>query len=168
MEALPQVPPQKPFTPKYPIPVLEDYSKDIYPLHYWGTWEKFPLEAGTVTPWLNTGEFRRQLIEAGINVDSTANMEILNDLEKGANIGASGRSRLPTMGRNSKLAYQYGDRLQEALQELILQGAMKGPLRRNKIPYKDIKVHSMSTKLKPNGKVRSIVECSDPRTEFEG
>ena len=168
MEALPQVPPQKPFSSKYPIPVLEDYSKEIYPLHYWGTWEKFPLEAGTVTPWLDTGEFRKQLISAGINVDSAANMEILQELEKGANIGASGRSRLPTTGKNSRLAYQYGDRLQEALQELILQGAMKGPLRRDEIPYKDIKVHAMSAKLKPNGKVRSIVDCSDPRTEFEG
>ena len=34
MEPLPQVPPQKSFVPKYPIPVLEDYNKEVYPLHY--------------------------------------------------------------------------------------------------------------------------------------
>ena len=37
MEPLDQVPPQNSFVPKYPIPVLEDYRKKIYPLHYWGT-----------------------------------------------------------------------------------------------------------------------------------
>ena len=108
MEALPHVPPQKP-------QVLEYYSKDVYPLHYWGAWEKFPLNASSVTPWLDTAEFRKQLTEAGINADSIVNREILNNLENGANIGASGRSCLPTQRKNSKLAYQYGDRLQEAL-----------------------------------------------------
>ena len=34
MEALQQVPPQKPFVPKYPILVLDDYNKEVYPLHY--------------------------------------------------------------------------------------------------------------------------------------
>ena len=168
MEPLPQVPPQKPFVPKYPIPEMDDYHKDVYPLHYWSTWEKFPLDGGTVTPWIDTAEFRRQLAEACIDPNSAANRQILNDLEHGANIGASGRGRLPTTGTNTKLAYQYGSRLQEALQELLLQGAMKGPLDRSEIPDKDIKVHLMAAKLKPNGKVRSIVDCSGPRTEAEG
>ena len=43
MEPLNQVPPQKVFVPKYPIPVLSDYKKKIYPLSYWGSWKKFPL-----------------------------------------------------------------------------------------------------------------------------
>ena len=59
MEPLPQVPTQKPFVPKYPIPEMDDYNKDVYPLHYWSTWEKFPLDGGTVTPWIDTAEFRR-------------------------------------------------------------------------------------------------------------
>ena len=54
MEALQQVPPQKPFVPKYPILVLDDYNMEVYPLHYWGSWEKFPLDGGTVTPWIDT------------------------------------------------------------------------------------------------------------------
>ena len=45
---------------------------------------------------------------------------------------------------------------------------MKGPLDRGEIPYADIKVHSMAAKLKPTGKVRSIIDCSGPYTEFEG
>ena len=45
---------------------------------------------------------------------------------------------------------------------------MKGPLDRDKIPNANIKIHLMATKLKPTGKVRSIVDCSGPRTEYEG
>ena len=45
---------------------------------------------------------------------------------------------------------------------------MKGPLNRSEIPDEEIKVHSMAAKLKPNGKVRTIVDCSGPRTESEG
>ena len=98
MEPLDQVPPQKVFVPKYPIPVLSDYEKEIYPLSYWGSWEKFPIGDGTAEPWIDTGEFRRQLLEAGIDPNTEANRTILNDLEHGANIGASGRARLPTEG----------------------------------------------------------------------
>ena len=163
-----QVPPQKLFCPKYPIPVLLDYTRDIYPLKYWGTWEKFPITDGKAEPWINTVEFKRQLLEAGINPDSETNRVILNDLEHGANIGATGRARLPTEGKNSALAFEYGSRLQEALQELLFQNAMKGPLDRDEIPYADIKVHTMAAKLKPTGKVRSIVDCSGPYTEDVG
>ena len=167
MEPLAQVPLQKVFKPKYPIPALPDYKK-IYPLNYLGSWEKFPIGDGTAEPWINTTEFRRQLIEAGISPDTAANSTILNDLEHGANIGATGRARLPTEGKNSRLAYEHGSRLQEALQELLYQNAMKGPLDRDEIPYPEIQVHSMSAKLKPTGKVRSIVDCSGPYTEFDG
>ena len=73
MEFLPQVPPQKPFVLKYPIPVLEDYNKEVYALHYWGTWEKFPLGDGKADPWINTTEFRKQLTEAGIDPNSDTN-----------------------------------------------------------------------------------------------
>ena len=154
--------------PKYPIPVLEDYNTEIYPLQYWGTWEKFPLNDGKADPWINTTEFRKQLTEAGIDPNSDKNRQILSDLQHGANIGASGRARLPTSGKNTKLAYQYGSWLQEALQELLLEGAMQGPLDRSDIPNKTIKLHSMAAKLKPNGKVRSIMDCSGPRTEEKG
>ena len=163
-----QVPPQKVLIPKYNIPALTDYNRDIYPLKYWGTWEKFPISDGKAEPWIDTAEFRRQLLQAGIDPNTEANTTILNDLEHGANIGASGRARLPTEGKNTELAFEYGSRPQEALQELLIQNTMKGPLDRDEIPYADIKVHSMAAKLKPTGKVCSIVDCSGPYTEDAG
>ena len=80
MEPLNQVPSQKSFVPKYPIPVLKDYRKEVYPLHYWGTWEKFPLGDGKAEPWINTKEFRKQLTKAGIDPNSDANRTILTNL----------------------------------------------------------------------------------------
>ena len=77
MEPLDQVPPQKVLVPKYPITVLSNYEKEIYPLSYWGSWEKFPLGDGIAEPWIDTKEFRRQLLEAGIDPNTDANRATL-------------------------------------------------------------------------------------------
>ena len=57
--------------------------------------------------WIDTVEFRKQLLEAGIDPNTEANRTILNDLEHGANIGASGRARLPTEGKNTELSKNF-------------------------------------------------------------
>ena len=112
-----------------------------------------PLTGSKVQPWLNVSEFRRQLQQVGIDTTSESVLLILNDLEFGADIGASGRARLPTSERNARSAFEYGDRLQKALQELILQGAMIGPLFKEEVDLSMAKVHAMGTKVKPTGKV---------------
>ena len=65
------------------------------------------------------------------------------------------------MERNARSVFEYGDRLQEALQELILQGAMLGPLTEEEVDLSIAKIQG--TKVKPNGKVGSLVDCSKPR-----
>ena len=156
------------FTAKYPIPVLEDYKVDRFPPHYWAEWTRVPLTGSKLQPWLNVPEFKRQLEQVGIDTTSESVSLILRDLEFGANIVASGMARLPTTERNAKSAFEYGERLQEALQELILQGAMLGPLLEEEVDLTTAKVHAMGTKVKPTGKVRSLVDCSKPRLESEG
>ena len=105
-----------------------------------------------------------------VGIDTTADSVslILSDLESGADIGATGRARLPTTEKNAKSAFQHGDRLQEALQDLILQGAMLGPLFEEEVDLTRAKVHAMGTKVKPTGKVRSLLDCLKPRRKFEG
>ena len=166
--ASPPPPAQKVFTPKYPIPVLGDYEVDFYPPEYWSGWIRVPLTGSEIHPWINVPEFRRQLKQVGIDTTTASVSMILNDLQFGATIGATGRARLPTTEKNARSAFTYGDRLQEALQDLILQGAMLGPLFEEEVDMTKAKVHSMGTKLKPTGKVRSLVDCSKPRLEFEG
>ena len=88
----------------------------------------------------------------GIDTTTESVPLILNDLEFGADIGASGRARLPTLEKNSRSAFKYGDRLQEALQDLILQGAKLGPLFEEEVDLTTAKFHAMGSKLKPSGK----------------
>ena len=122
----PPPPAKKVFTAKYPIPVLTNYEVKDYPPQYWSSWTRVPLTGSEVQPWLNVPEFKRPLERVGIDTTTESVSLILNDLEFGADIGASGRARLPTTEKNAISAFEYGDRLQEALQDLILQGAMLG------------------------------------------
>ena len=111
LEDRPLPPPKKVFTAKYPIPVLPDYNMDYYPPQYWSNWTRVPLTESKIQPWLNVPEFRKQLERVGIDTTSDSVSLILKDIEFGADIGASGRARLPTAEKNAKSAYEHGDRL---------------------------------------------------------
>ena len=124
-----------------------------------------PRRGNPVSPVSPVSQFAKQLRSVGIDTTSDLVETVLNDLEHGADIGATGGARLPTKEENARSAFTYRDRLQEALQELILQGAIIGPLFEEEVEIKEIKVHAMDTKLKPTGKVRSLVDCSKPRLE---
>ena len=45
---------------------------------------------------------------------------------------------------------------------------MLGPLTEEEVDLSIAKIHAMGTKVKPTGKVRSLVDCSKPRLESEG
>ena len=109
--ASPPPPAQKVFTPKYPIPVLKDYEVDFYPPEYWSGWIRVPLTGSAIHPWIDVPEFRRQLEQVGIDTTSDSVSMILNDLQFGATIGATGRARLPTAEKNARSSFAYGDRL---------------------------------------------------------
>ena len=83
----------------------------------------------------------------------------------GADIGCTGRARLPTFSTNAKSAYLYGDRVCDALAEIISDGIMVGPLDEEEIPWKDITISPIMVRLKPTGKARIIVNLSHPETE---
>ena len=102
---------------------------------------------------MNVPELKRQLEQVGIDTTS---------------IYISERAQLPTTEQNAKSAFEYGECLQEALQQLILQGAMLGPLFKKEVTLTTAKVNAMGTKVKPTGKVQSLVDCSKPRLESEG
>ena len=61
-----------------------------------------PLTGSQVQPWLHVPEFRRQLEQVGIDTTTESVSLILNDLEFGADIGASGRAKLPTTEKNAR------------------------------------------------------------------
>ena len=67
--------------------------------------------------------------------------------------------------KNSLSAYQYGDRVADALQQWIDEGIVAGPLREEDIPFADYTVSPIMVRLKPNGSARIIVNLSSPHTE---
>ena len=103
---IPDLPPKKIFIPKYPIPVLTDYDVPNYPPHYWAGWFRIPITGSQLTPWVNIPEFRKQLEAVGVDTTSDSVSLILKDLEHGADIGATGRARLPTIEKNARSAFE--------------------------------------------------------------
>ena len=93
---------------------------------------------------------------------------VCHRLENGAETGCRGRGRLSTKHRNADSAYEYGDRISDALQDWVVQGICAGPLRKEEIPWKDITVSPIGGRLKPNGKIRVIIDASAPHDSNEG
>ena len=72
---------------------------------------------------------------------------------------------MQTIGTNASSAYIYGDRVCDALAEMIADGIMVGPLDEEEIPWKDISVSPIMVRLKPTGKARLIINLSSPKNE---
>ena len=90
---------------------------------------------------------------------------VVERLDNGANVGCTGRGRLPTITPNAKSAYMYGDRVADSLAEWIRDGILIGPLDDEEVPFEDITISSILVRLKPNGKARIIVNLSAPDNE---
>ena len=160
--APPPAPPPKVFVPKFDIPVLKDYSEEVFPSEYWDAWPVFPLSEAKVQSWVDVEALKGLCVKAGIPIDTGLAAEVLHDLEFGADIGARGRSRLPTWGKNGKTAFQYGERVQDTLASFIKKGIYVGPLKMEELEGWSIKVHPLTVRLKDDGSVRVIVDASYP------
>jgi hypothetical protein len=94
---------------------------------------------------------------------------VLERLRAGAEIGCTGRGRLPTNQKNDPSATEFGARVADALAEIINQKIMVGPLNAEDIPWNDISVSPILVRIKPNGKARIIINLSAPHnTEGPG
>ena len=166
---LPPLPEPVNFKPKYNLPHLDDYSKDRFPASYWSKWTKRTLDM--VLPgssWVSS-DCLRELADRA-NFPHTKMLErVCNRLDKGANVGCEGRGRLPTVANNSKHVYEFGDRISDALQDWICEGIAAGPLKEEELKRlgQHYTVNPLGAKLKPNGKIRVLVDASGPHDEDE-
>ena len=106
---------KKEFTSKCGLPRLDNYDVSEYPKEYWEKWPKYGLENLPNKSWIMPEKVTQLCEEAGIDVKGPMAAPVIQDLKFGANIGAVGRSRLPSIGPNSKLALENGFRVQDAL-----------------------------------------------------
>ena len=160
----PEIPPLKEFKPKMGLPKLSDYRKPP-PAGFWNHWPKRTFEQTALAKsWVSSCRLKELATVYGYT-DWARLERVTQRLDHGANIGCTGRARLPTFSSNAKSAYIYGDRVADSMAELIKDGLVVGPLDEEEIPFDDITVSAILVKLKPNGKARIIVNLSGPDNE---
>ena len=159
---LPPMPPQKKFSPKMGLPTLKDYRARPK-ASFWKAWPKRTFEQ--VLPpksWVSDTRLRRLAKE--YKYPKWEKLEqVCKRLKEGADIGCVGPARRPKVGENGQSAFMYGDRVCDALAEMIKDGIMAGPLDEEEIPWEDITVSPIMVRLKPNGKARIIINLSHPK-----
>ena len=103
--------------------------------------------------------------EVGFNTSHGLAYQVINDLKHGADIGARGRSRLPSKGPNSKSTTEHGVRIQDTLAAFIAMGVYTGPLSLEEAETLGYKIHPIQIKLKEDGSVRVCTNASHPLVE---
>ena len=161
-----ELPKLKEFKPKMGLPKLSSYKGNA-PVGYWKSWPKRTFEQMLPTKsWVSSTKLKELALNYSYS-DWDRLERVCHRLENGADIGCTGRARLPTVCTNASSALEYGDRVADGLAEMIEKGLIVGPLDEEEIPWKDITVSAIMVRLKPNGKARIIVNLSIKQGQLE-
>ena len=157
------------FTPKNKIPPLLDYS-GVAPASWWQhwpslTWDQGRLLKSPINPVKMVDWARR-----ADHPDMGTVLEIAKDLRQGCDLGTRGEHLCPSTSSNAPSAYQYGERVTDAIVSGIKEGIMVGPMNYDEIPFESVKLNGMMVKVKDNGDARVILNLSrgDPFCVNEG
>ena len=154
-----ELPPLKQFKPKYNLPVLNDYRKGTDE-RYWKFWPKVTWkESRKQKSKINPEKLKQMALDTGFE-DTVLLDLVFNDLKHGARFGCIEKFRVPSTSSNAPSAYEEGEKVSEAICEWLDQGYAIGPMDKEEIPFDWIKISGLMTKLKPNGKVRLILNLS--------
>ena len=93
---------------------------------------------------------------------------VSNYLTNGAKIGCEGEGRWPTRGRNDPSVSTHGWEIADEILTWIDMGICVGPLKIDELPFEDFSVSPLSTRMKPNGRVRLILDLTYPHTGTPG
>jgi hypothetical protein len=88
-----------------------------------------------------------------------ADQKIIDDLEKGADIGCKGEFRNASFSKNAESAFKFPAEITDAVAAWITKGFAKGPFEE---PEPGAKVNSIMCRQKPNGSARIILNFSAP------
>ena len=153
-----QVPSPKVFKPKMNLPILQNYSGYVSDMKYWEYW---PKNIQTVGKSKIDGQRLKELaLESNFKDLSTLD-KVFKDLTEGARIGCVGKYRYPSVSNNAKMAYDFGERVSDAVAEWVKDGYARGPVNKEDVP-REAKISGIMTKAKPNGSVKVILNLSAP------
>ena len=164
------LPPLKQHKFKYNLPTLESYDAKEVPDSFWINWKKLPLNQAVDTnqSWICPAALRQAARRRGVQPDGLE--KTCTMLEEGANIGCVGRGRLPTRAKNSDRVLGDGKILCDVLQDWICKGIAAGPLTLEELQQvfgEEYTVNTLTTRPKPTGALRIIVDMSSPRDRDE-
>ena len=168
------LPPMKQHKFKFDLPRLESYVANDVPDSFWISWHKLPLRQALDTnkSWICPVALREAAKRRGVQPEGLEKSCTM--LEEGANIGCVGRGRLPTRAMNSERVLGDGDILCDVLQDWVKKGIAAGPLTLEELQHEfgeEYTVNTLTTRPKPTGALRIIVDMSSPRdknTEVPG
>ena len=160
------LPPLKQHKFKYNLPRLDSYEARDIPASFWNCWQKLPILQALETneSWIRPDALREAARRRGahpVGLDKSCSI-----LEVGADIGCVGRGRLPTRARNAERVLGDGDILCDVFQDWICKGIAAGPLTLEELQQafgEDFTVNTLTTRPKPTGALRIIVDMSSPR-----
>ena len=153
----------KVFKKKHPkLETLASY-KGTFPKSYWSKWTK-RLPGKEPTSWINVEKMMELAEKHGVN--SPELHKAAEWCSKGAKLGCNNPdARLQTTGKNSPMAEKYGERVSDSLQQGIVDGTIIGPCTVKELEEGGViepKVLPLSTRIKPNGVARLIIDGSHP------
>ena len=163
------LPPPKVHKFKYELPRLASYVDDEVPESFWADWWKRPLKQAIEDnrSWIDPERLRQAAVVRGVHLGESFE-RMCSMLEGGAVLGCEGRGRLPTRGRNAVKVLEHGNIICDTLQDWVVQGIAAGPLTVEEVEEvfgDEYTVNTLSTRPKPNGSLRIIVDMSGPRDE---
>ena len=144
------------------IPKLEDYGGE-FPDELWEKWIRHDVPVSHVS-WISADKLREEAREAGY--ESPKLDASLNWLENGINVGCNTEeARMSTEQRNHPSCNEHGELLTDTIQGWCAMGICAGPYEREQLEdlgFKGITINPMQVRVKPNGKLRIILDQSAP------
>ena len=161
------LPPPKQHSFKYNLPELPSYAPEHVPHSFWDNWWKRPLHQAMEEnlSWICPDKLQAAVVSRGGRVDGKV-ARVCHTLRVGADIGCVGRGRLPTRAENGDSVLEHGQVICDVLQDWVVQGIAAGPLTQAELEENfgsDYTVNKMTTRPKPSGALRIIVDMSAPR-----
>ena len=163
------LPAPKQHTFKYELPALVSYKPSEVPAAFWEQWWKRPLDSGVRDnlSWIDPDKLWAKAVANGV-LGGAKLRKVCRVLREGADLGCSGRGRLPTRSSNGDSVWQpdVGLIVADVLQDWVVKGVAAGPLTKEELEVVfggSYTINKMTTRPKPNGALRLIVDMSSPR-----
>ena len=160
----PAPPAKAEFKPKFNLPKLNSYRGRLK-ASYWAKWKSRKFRPGSNDKsWVSSKALKDLARRAGSGKSDLLE-RVCERLDNGANIGVEGRGRLKTRVENSSSVYENGFAVSDTLQESITTGCLTGPYTFEEVEEllgNDFSINPMSTRPKPNGKLRLVIDASAP------